>query len=396
MVLSHEVIQYTMYGIAAAAAILLVARRGIRSVERRIGVLLLILLLLTLDAFLIIGVEFLAPADLLLSLLLIELGVLARIYDSYRTFKSISGTLKNIANLYIFTGLVCLQSRLTDFPVWLWAIPVLLFSAGYFFLRRRKGVANVVCKGLGVLVSVGFIASMLYDVREGAAPRLPTAEVGGRLLPEVVKPSIVDQLNALNEKVGAAEAEKKHLAENLDRSTAACRVLETKLAMETSARKEAEGQLATLRTSGIGGGEAVKRAMADVEDLQGIVKKEQAARAEAELKLAELEKAKTAAKEGFTAIEEKLNLAAENLKKVMAERDAIKAELTTLRNTPTPTPGVPPEAKEVLSLKSQLKQKDEELARLNAEARKLRETIQKVREALEREAGTAAENAPRR
>jgi len=307
--------------------------------------------------------------------------------------------------------------------------PVLLFAAGYFFLRRRKGVANVVCKGCAVLISTGFIASMLYDIREDAAPPRAARLAGEPLPPEVMKPSIVDQLNALNEKVTMLE-------EELGRSRAACKEMEAKVAAETTARKEAEARLAGLEGADAAASEAVKGHLAELSELRSMLareqaaraeversleavksaagpegpkdeaakgetlgdmlEKERAARAEAEAKLAELEKAKASAKESFTAIEEKLNLAAENLKKVMAERDAVKAELEALKSAPTPTPKAAPEVEEVKVLKSRLAQKDEELARAKTEANGLRGAIRRAREALGAEAGPPAEDASRR
>ena len=378
MTISPDILNYSYCALLAAAFVLVMVRRAIHSPESRIAVLLLAIVLITLAGVLYAGFEYHAPPDLLLSLILIELGLFAHIYDSYRTFKSISGTLRNMGSVYIFGGIVCILSRVADFPVLPWLIPLLLFSLGYFFFRRRRGLGNL-CKGLGVLVSVAFIASMLYDIREGAVPARHRGLLKGRLLPEIIRPSIVEELNALNEKVIALEGERNRLRGELVRVHAEYAELEGRMKQEIR-------KLGEMEKAGAASAETAQKLSAEREALQGKLNRETAARSEAERKLAELESARAAAKEGFSTIEEKLNVAAENLKKVVAERDSIKAELDALKGASAGTPAAAAEgrapAAELLSLRRQVKEKEAERAALEAEAARLKETLDRIRKDL--------------
>jgi predicted nucleic acid-binding Zn-ribbon protein len=391
MTISLDVLNYAYCGLLAAAFVLVLVRRAIHSPESRIAVLLLVILLVTLAGILYAGFEYHAPPDLLLSLLLIELGLFALIYDSYRTFKSISGTLRNMGSVYVFGGVVCILSRLTDFPVLLWLIPLLFFSIGYFFFRRRRGLGNL-CKGLGVLVSVAFITSMLYDIHEGAAPPWHRGILKGRLLPEIIRPSIVEELNALNEKVIALEGEKRRLRGELAHVHAEYTELEGRVKQEI-------GKLGELEKAGAAAAETARKLSAERELLQEKLNRETAGRIESERKLAELESARAAVKEEFSAIEEKLNLAAENLKKVVAERDSIKAELKALRSRSAVPAAAASEgrspASELQSLRQQVQEKEAERAALAAETAKLKETLDRIRMELSPEpAGVGKEGVP--
>jgi hypothetical protein len=268
----------------------------------------------------------------------------------------VSGNLRNTGALYIFIGVVCFLSRVTNFPVLLWSIPIILLALGYFFLRRRRGLANL-CKGAGVIISVAFIASMVYDVREGALPTHKPIPLRDRLLPEIVKPSFVDELNKLNERLSLMEKRNKELTEQLLVKNAKSKELQTGLDVAVAGRKEAEQKLKAA--------EQEKTAV--------------------EQKLAEFEKAKSAAKESFSNIEEKLNQAAENLKKAIQERDQLKAEVEKLKATSTPMPGAESTValeQEVKSLKQQLQQKEEDRLRLALELDKLSKVLERIREAL--------------
>jgi regulator of replication initiation timing len=372
-------LNYTYCALLLAACVLLLVRRAIRSPEGHIAVLLLAILLVTLAGGLYAGFQYHVSPDLLISVLLIELGLFARIYDAHRTFTSISGTLRNAGSVYIFTGIVCIFSRIADFPVLLWLVPLLLFSLGYFFLRRRKGLGNL-CKGLGVLVSVGFIAAMLYDVHEGAAPSRRRGILKGRFLPEIIKPSIVEELNALNEKVIALQGDRDRLKGDLA-------LVQTERAALDAQLKQATLRLGELEKSGAVAAAAVKKLGAENKTLKEKLDKATAAGAEAERKLAELESARAAVKEGFSAIEEKLDLAAENLKKAVAERDSIKAELDALKGatagTPLPTSAPGGIKAELDALKNQLREKEAERAALAAELERLKETLERARKDLE-------------
>ncbi|MEJ2745101.1 MAG: hypothetical protein P8123_05360 [bacterium] len=381
MTITPELLNYTYCALLAAACLLLLARRVIRSPEGHIAALLLAILLVSLAGGLYAGFQYQVSPDLLLAGLLIELGLFAHIYNAHRTFTSISGRLRNAGSVYIFAGIVCILSRVADFPVLLWLIPLLLFSLGYFFFRRRKGIGNL-CKGLGVLVSVGFIAAMLYDVQEGAAPKRYCNMLKGRLLPEIIKPSIVEELNALNEKVIALQGERNRLKIELDRAQAERTALGTRLKQETL-------KLGELEKNGVANAEAVKKLNTEKEALQKKLGKETAARSEAERKLAELENARAAVKEGFSTIEEKLNLAAENLKKVVAERDGIKAELDALKRatagTPVPTAEAGSASTEIDALRKQVQEKEAARAELAGELARLKEVLDKARKDLSAE-----------
>ncbi|MDD5556092.1 MAG: hypothetical protein PHN82_02455 [bacterium] len=383
MALSREFIQNVICGLAAAAFLLLLLRKAAGNAERRAGILVIAVLLFTVALLLGLGTgafaeDLLVPADVLIAVLAVVLGILIRVYDSHRTFRSVSGTLRNIGNLYVFTGLVCLLSRLTEFPVILWAIPVVLFAAGYFFLPRRKGLANVLCKGGAVLVSVGFIASMMYDIREGVTPGRRPVIMRGKILTEVVRPSLVDEMNILNERIAAAEAAQKKLAAGLDRARAESLDLEARLSAADAARREAESKLESIQRTSAEADAAVRRAAGERDEILAELERERAGRAEAERRLADLEKAREAAKESFTAIDERLTLAADNLKKVVAERDALRAELETARAGAEPA--APPE--ELEALRRQLAGSEAAQKRLAAEAAALRETLDRVRSAL--------------
>ncbi len=377
MTISPIALSYLYYALLSAALVLVLVRQAIHSPEPRIAVLLIAVVLITIEAALYFGFECNVPPDLLLSIILIELGLFAHIYDSYRTFKSISGALRNMGSVYIFAGVVCILSRVAGFPVLLWLIPLLLFSLGYFFFRRRRGLGNL-CKGLGVLVSVGFIASMLYDIREGAIPSWQGGLLKGRLLPEIIKPSIVEDLNALNEKLIVIEAERNRLRGELMRVRAEYAGLEGRVKQEIK-------KLGELERAGVASAETAHKLATEREVLQEKLNKETAARIEAERKLAELESARAAVKESFSTIEEKLNAAAENLKKVVAERDSIKAEIEALKGAPAGTPpaaGAGVSLTELQSLRRQVQEKEAERAALAVEAARLKETLEKIRNDL--------------
>ncbi len=391
MTISMDVLNYAYCALLSAAFVFVLVRRAMHSPESHIAVLLLAILLVTLAGILYAGFEYRAPLDVLLSLLLIELGLFAHIYNSYKTFKSISGTLRNMGSVYVFAGIVCILSRFAGFPVLLWLIPLLLFSLGYFFFRRRRGLGNL-CKGLGVLVSVAFIASMLYDIHEGAAPPWHRGLLKGRLLPEIIKPSIVEELNTLNEKVIVLEGEKSRMRGELVRVHAEYAELEGRVKQEI-------GKLGELEKAAAAAAETAKKLGAEREGLQEKLNRETAARIEAERKLAELESARAAVKEGFSTIEEKLSLAAENLKKVVAERDNLKAELEALKGASAGTPAAAAEgrapAAELLSLRQQVREKEAERAALAAEAARLKETLDRIRKELAPEpAGVGTQEMP--
>ncbi len=353
---SHfEIIQFS---ICALAAISLIIGKLSRLPDRRIFLFLLTAFLLTLTALLQFEREHWILASTVISILLIELGVFAYIYDHYRVHRSVSGNLRNMGALYIFIGVVCFLSRLANFPVLFWSIPIILLALGYFFLRRRRGLASL-CKGAGVIVSVAFVASMVYDIREGALPTHKPIPLRDRLLPEIVKPSFVDELNKLNERLSLMEKRDKELTEQLLVKNAKSKELQTGLDVAVAGRKEAEQKL-----------KAAEQEKAAVEQ-----------------KLAEFEKAKSAAKESFSNIEEKLNQAAENLKKAIQERDELKAEVEKLKATSTPMPMPGAEStvaleQEVKSLKQQLQQKEEDRSRLALELDKLSKVLERIREAL--------------
>lgn len=377
----REHLQYLCCALAAAALLCVLIRRWVRSVEWRVLLLELPIFFITLIACILAGYEYRAPADLLAALVLVELGVFARVYDSCRTYRSVSGTLRNVGNLYILAGLVCSLSHFARFPVLMWIIPLGLFSCGYFFLRRRRGAANL-CKGFGVLITVGFVASMIYDVNEGGDAALGIRPLGSRLLPEIVRPSFVEQLNARNEKVEALEGAQKRLADELRRSRAEQRELEGKVEKEASSRRESERKAAALEKAASAADETVRGLKAENEELRASLKKETEGRASAEGKLVELEKTKAAAKEGFSTINENLTLAAENLKKVVAERDGLKAELDALKSATPAAKGSPTPGAEVQALAQQVREKEAQRTTLAAEVARLQATLERVREAL--------------
>ncbi|MCX6357910.1 MAG: hypothetical protein NT045_08585 [Candidatus Aureabacteria bacterium] len=321
MVFPREIIELVCCALLAASSVLVVVRRGVRAVEWRAALAILATIGVTVAYLVILGTRYGVPPDLLISVLLVELGVCAHVYDRYRTFHSVSGSLRNIGSIYLFVGVIGLLSRPTRFPMYLWAIPVLFFSCGYFFFKRRRGAANL-CKGLGVLVSVAFMASILYDIREDSVPGAPHGYSRGRLS-DIIRPSIVEKLNALNERVFTLEAEKVRLSSDLAGERAAAAQARTTMNGERAAfeskRTELEGALAAARNA--------------QQEAQGALDRERGARAEAEQKLGE---AKAAGKEGFSALDEKLALAAENLKKLVAENEALKAEREALKSTPPP------------------------------------------------------------
>lgn len=392
MAISPDMLNYAYCALLGAACLLVLVRRAIHSPEANVAALLLAILLVTIAGGLYAGFQYSVSPDLLLAIFLIELGLFARIYDSHRTFTSISGRLRNAGSVYIFAGIVCILSRVADFPTLLWLIPLLLFSLGYFFFRRKRGLGNL-CKGLSVLVSVGFIAAMLYDVYEGAVPVKHRGILKGCLLPEIIKPSIVEELNARNEKIIALQGEKNRLGSELALVRAERAALDAKLKQETL-------KVGELEKSGSAAAEAVKKLGAENEALKENLSRETAARTEAERRLAEIERARAAVKEGFSAIEEKLKLAAENLKKAVAERDGIKAELDALKKAtaaappyPTAGPGAP--SAELDALRKQVQEKEAERAALAAEAARLKETLDKARKDLAPEpAASATQGAP--
>lgn len=371
---TREHLQYLCYALGAAAIALVCARRWARSVERRMLLIELPILFVTVIACVWAGLEFRASTDVLVALVLVELGVLARVYHAHRTYRSASGNLRNVGNLYILVGLVCILSHSADFPGLLWLIPLAFFACGYFFLRNRRGLANL-CKGCGALVALGFIASMVYDVYEGGTTGRGPRPARGEL-PEVVRPSFVEQLNARNEKVEALEGAKKRLAEDLQRVRAEQCEIEGQVEKEAALRQDAERKVAALEKAVSAAEEAARRLKAENEQLQAALKKEIEAKTTAEGKLIEFEKIKAAAKESVTATTEKLDDAAENLKKVVAERDGLKTELDALKAA-APAPGAAEGG-----LAQQLKEKEEARAKLAAETARLRATLELVREAV--------------
>jgi hypothetical protein len=381
MICPREHLQYLCCAMATLAVILVVVRRWVRSAEPRVLLLEIPIFLVTLIACIEAYEYFRAPADLCAALILVELGVFARVYDSRRAYRSVSGTLRNVGNLYMLAGLVCALSRFADFPVLLWVIPLGLFSCGYFFLRRRRGAANL-CKGFGVLITVGFVASMIYDVHEGLPPSRGLKSLRGRLLPEIVRPSFVEQLNARNEKVEALEGAQKRLADELRRSRAEQRELEGKVEKETSSRRELERKAAALEKAASAADETVRRLKAENEEMKAALKKETESRTSDEQKLVELEKIRTAAKESVSATTEKLTDAAENLKKAVAERDGLKAELDALKSAAPAATGSPAPSTEVQALAQQVREKEEQRTALAAEVARLQQTLERVREAL--------------
>ncbi|MCX6355766.1 MAG: hypothetical protein NTZ78_12820 [Candidatus Aureabacteria bacterium] len=366
----RDILDLACAGIGAVAFILLLVKRSVKVIERRVALTLLSILLTTLAYLLYSGYQYRVSPDLLASLMIIELGVFARIYDSYRTFRSLSGTLRNLGNIYIFAGVVCLLSRSTGFSPLLWALPVILFSLGYFFMKKRRGLGNL-CKGLGVLISVAFVASILYDARAGAIPGQGAALLRGHLLPDIMNPSFVEELNALNKKLSVADAEKARLSEKLiltkkesEKLTQEKNAIEGKLAEMGKARANESSERETLKT--------------EKQKLQELLNKETAARNDAKHKL---EEAKVAGKEGFTAIEEKLKLAADNLKKVMEEKTALTAELQSLRAaSPMATPGS--QSVDVQEMKKRLADREGELAAVTLERDRLKKIVGKIEDAL--------------
>ena len=167
--------------------------------------------------------------------------------------------------------------------------------------------------------------------------------------------------------------------------------------------------------------EAVSRLKTEQEEMAAAMAKEREARSAAESKLGEFEKTREAARESLAAITEKLTDAAENLKRVVAERDALKAELEALKAA-APVPGAGEGAtdrareglaaaeedlKQVVAerdalkaelealkaastvsggkveeLTRQLKEREEAQAKLAAEAARLQEALARVREAV--------------
>lgn len=376
-------LQYLCCAMAAAAFVLVLVRRQARSVEWRVLLLEIPIFLGTLMACIEAYEYYRTPADLLVSLILLELGVFARVYDACRDYRSESGILRHIGNLYILAGLVCALSSLAGLD-WklaiLWIIPLALFACGYFFLRNRREAANV-CKGLGLLISIAFISSMIYEMYAGGGAAGGARPLGSRFIPEIVRPSFVEQLNARNERVEALEAAQKRIIGERDRARAEQRGLEGKVGKEESERRESERKAAALEKAASAAEETVRRVKEENEGLQASLKKETEARTAAEGKLVELEKIKTAAKESLAATTEKLTDAAENLKKVVAERDGLKAELDALKSV-VPAAGTPASGAEVQALAQQVREKEEQRTKVAAEVVRLQETLDKVRDAL--------------
>lgn len=301
---------------AVAGIVLIVISRFLRHRERRAGLTLIGVIIISCAFLLYLGREQRFELELLLPIFLIELGAIAYLYDTCRTYRSVTRNLKNIGSVYIYTGIVCLLSWLSEFPIILWYIPLLLISFGYFFLPKRRGLANF-CKGAALLFTVAFTASIVYDAREGALPSKKTISIRERLLPEIMKPSIVEELNKLNEKLLAVQQEKDQLNELLLQKKAECRELKGKLEGEATVRSETEQKIAEL-----------ERKNATLEET--ITRLEE----EAQVKLEK-------AKERFKEIEEELQRAAENLKKVVKERDELKEEVTRLSAAVTPPVSLP-------------------------------------------------------
>lgn len=371
MSMSREVLEFVCAGMSAVAFILILVRRRVHAAERRVGMLLVSILLVSLACIAYCTSRYGTPLDLLVALLLIELGVFAQIYDSHRTFRGVSGALRNVGNLYIFAGVACLLSRFTRFPVALWILPLVLFSLGYFALRSRRGAANF-CKGLGAIISIAFIASILYDVKEGPAHGPRAGRLGGRLLPDIMKPSMAEELNTLNARLATADADKRRLAAELTR----LRREHEEMQRDAAARLS---KLEKMNTDALG---ALETSRAATQKLQDALGAENAARVEAERKLAE---ARAAGKESFTTIEEKLKLAAENLKKVVAEKEALKAELESMKlAVPGAPPGSQAGAADMQALERRLKDKEEELAGVLADRARLKSVLERIGEALQR------------
>jgi len=370
MTMPKDALQLTLGALGAASFILLLVRRRVRLVERRVALVLLSALLISVAYLIYLFYRYNVALNLLIPALLIEFGIFARIYDSYRSFRSISGTLRNLGNLYIFSGVVCLLSRSTGFPLAWWGIPVILFSLGYFFTKKKRGLGNL-CKGLAVLISVAFTASILYDVRAGAQPGKQESLFKTRLLPNIIiRPSLVEELNSVNKKLAMAEGEKSKLAEELvktgkerDELKKERQSLQSGLAEAEKARDENKRLLQGLR--------------AENQELQKKLNAEKEARSAAEQKL---EGAKAAGKESFTAIEEKLKLAADNLKKVVAEKDALAAELESLKSASAATPGAG--QAEISELKKKLSAREQELQAVSAERDSLKKILARIAEEI--------------
>ena len=128
--------------------------------------------------------------------------------------------------------------------------------------------------------------------------------------------------------------------------------------------------------------EAIKKAEAEKARLGEELGKTREALKESERKRAELEKARETVKESFTGIDEKLQRAAEDLKKAVKERDDCKAEIAALKSRPTPTPPAGLTIAALNDLKAQLERNEKERAALAAEVTSLKETVRKVREAI--------------
>jgi chromosome segregation ATPase len=233
-----------------------------------------------------------------------------------------------------------------------------------------------------VLITVGFVTSMIYDVHEGGEAARGMLPLSKRLLPEIIRPSFVEQLNSRNEKVEALEGAQKRLADELRRSRAEQRELKGKVENEASSRRESERKAAALEKAVSVADETVRGLKVENEELRVSLKKETEGRTAAEGKLVELEKTKAAAKEGFSTINENLTLAAENLKKVVTERDGLKAELDALKSSAPAVKGTPDPGPEVRALAQQVKEKEEQRTALAAEVARLQATLERVREAL--------------
>lgn len=380
MLHAREHLQYACCVMAAVAFVLVLLRRRARSVEWRVLLMEIPIFLVTLIACVEAYEYFRAPADLLIALLLVEAGVFARVFDARRTYRSEIGTMRDLGNLYILSGLACALSHFAGLPAYWWILPVALFSCGYFFFRSRRGAANL-CKGVGVLITVGLVASILYDLKQGGPAARGVGPAGHGLLPELIRPSFVEQLNGMNERIASLQNDRRRLTDDLLRLRADQAGFEAKAEKEAASRRELERKAEALEKASAAAEETIRRLKAESEQAQAAAKKESDARAAAEGRLVELEKTKAAAKESFSDIDEKLKLAADDLKKAVAERDGLKAELAALKAA-SPAPGTPAAGTELQALAQQVREKEGQRAKLASELARLQETMDKVREAV--------------
>ena len=166
MVISPELLRLVCCVLGAITLALIFIGRTLHSRERRVFALLLSILMISGGYLFVTWYVYQIHLEAIIAVLLIELGIFAYVYDAYRPYHSTSHKLRNLGSIYIFIGFGVLLSLATNFYIWAWIVPIVFLSLGYFFIKRRRGLANLF-KGAGILVSVAFIASMIYDVKEG-------------------------------------------------------------------------------------------------------------------------------------------------------------------------------------------------------------------------------------